>query len=100
MKEITAKYLSLKELSRHSSLSVRTLRAFLTDPQDPLPHYRLPRKILVDKYEFDNWLKAYRIVKAVPDLDALVSQILREISCDPECNLAHTEGLDGSYGER
>ena len=49
-----AQYLSLKELSAYSSLSVNTLRGFLYDSKRPLLHFRLPRKILVDKVNDDN----------------------------------------------
>ena len=34
-------FLSLKALTSYSNLSVRTLRAFLTDPRHPLPCYRV-----------------------------------------------------------
>jgi hypothetical protein len=52
---------SLKGLAGYSSLSPRTLRAF-TDllPDEALPCYRLPGKILVRRSEFDAWLEHYR----------------------------------------
>ncbi len=34
-------WLSLEALSQYSGLSVRSLRAYLVDPQHPLPHYRM-----------------------------------------------------------
>jgi hypothetical protein len=34
-------WLSLEALSQYSGLSVRTLRTLLTDPEHPLPHYRI-----------------------------------------------------------
>ena len=57
-----APYLSLRALSSYSGLSVRTLRDRLTDPRRPLPHYRLPGKLLVKRDEFDAWMARYRRV--------------------------------------
>ncbi len=83
--------LSLKALSEYSGISVRSLRAFLTDPHHPLPHFRLrephviatksgrPRtvtgKILVRRSDFDRWMQAYRYT---PDLDRLVDEVVSE----------------------
>ena len=40
-------WFSLEALSEYSDMSVRKLRAYLTDPAHPLPHYRMkePRRI-------------------------------------------------------
>ena len=54
------KYLDIKKLSEYSSLSVRTLRDYLTDKADPIPSYCIKRKILVKKSEFDQWIKRHR----------------------------------------
>ena len=53
-------YLDLKELSKYTSLSVRTLKDYLRDETDPIPSYRFKRKILVKKSEFDCWLKKHQ----------------------------------------
>ncbi len=53
MEHTKPQYLSLRDLSVRSSLSIKTLRTFLYDPEHPLPHYRMPRKILVNVEEFD-----------------------------------------------
>lgn len=75
-------YLSLKTLSRYSGLSVRTLRGCLTDPVHPLPHYRINRKLLVRRSEFDRWIARYRRCGR-PDLDALVDEVIEEIRKKP-----------------
>ncbi len=53
-------FLSLKELARYSSLSRRTLQDLLADPRDPLPSFRVGRKILVKRSEFDAWMTRRR----------------------------------------
>jgi hypothetical protein len=42
-----------------SGLSVRELRDCLRHPSHPLPHYRVDRKILIWRSEFDVWIAAY-----------------------------------------
>jgi hypothetical protein len=51
----------------------------LYDKTCPLPHFRLPRKMLVDKDDYDNWLKRYRIAKAGKNLDAIVNELVGEL---------------------
>ena len=72
----TDTFLSLKALAGYSSLSVRTLRHFIDElpPEQALPCYRLPGKLLVRRSEFDAWLEQYRsrgrpsLVKALREL--------------------------------
>ena len=55
-------YLDFEHLARYSSLSVSTLRRYVNDPVDPLPHLRLrgagkaKGRVLVDKRAFDQWI--------------------------------------------
>jgi hypothetical protein len=48
---------SSRSSSSYSGLSERTLRPHFTDPDDPLPHYRVNGCVLVRKREFDPWLR-------------------------------------------
>lgn len=55
------RYLDLKTLSGYSSLSVRTLRDYLSDTVNPIPSFCVKRKILVRKSEFDRWMSKHRV---------------------------------------
>lgn len=86
-------WLGLEALSGYCGLSVRSLRAYLADPENPLPHYRMrePRviqdkdgkrravsgKILVRRSDFDKWMEAYR---HTPDLEKIVTEALADFS--------------------
>ncbi len=53
-------FLSLKALAAYSSLSVRRLRQLLDlPPSEALPCYRLGKKLLVRRSDFDAWIAAY-----------------------------------------
>jgi len=68
-------FMPLTALASYSGLSVRTLRQYLElPPNQALPAYRLPGKILVRRSEFDAWMEQYRsrgrpsLVRALEDL--------------------------------
>jgi excisionase family DNA binding protein len=68
-------FFSLTAAAAYIGLSVRTLRAFIAmAPDQALPCYRLPGKILVRRSELDAWLTQFRsrgrpsLVKALRDL--------------------------------
>jgi hypothetical protein len=50
-------YLDLDGLARYSGLSVSSLRRYLIAAEHPLPHHRIGRRVLVDKREFDAWVR-------------------------------------------
>lgn len=72
-------FLDLRALAGYSHLSVRKLRDFLADPAHPLPCYRVVRKILVRRSEFDGWIAAYRSKRSA-DVDKIVADVLRDLN--------------------
>ncbi len=71
-------YLDLKGLSEYSSIPVRTLREYLSDVDNPIPAFRLQRKILVRVGEFDRWMEGYRLDNT--KLDRMVDELLDGIA--------------------
>jgi hypothetical protein len=68
-------FLSLRGLASYAGLSVRRLREYLTDPEHPLPCYRVGGKVLVRKGEFDAWIARHRHVGRA-DIDHIVNDLL------------------------
>jgi hypothetical protein len=69
-------YLDLKTLAAYSSCSIRWLRDRLVDRVSPLPHHRVGGKILVRKEDFDDWMRAFRRIEPVAELDTLVDDVV------------------------
>ncbi|MGV8080316.1 MAG: helix-turn-helix domain-containing protein [Syntrophales bacterium] len=64
MKKTTIKprYLTVQKLAEYCDHSVRTIRNWLKDPDDPLPCFRPGgRKILISRPEFNKWMKNRRL---------------------------------------
>ena len=74
------KYLDIRGLSQYSSLSVRTLRDYLTDDADPIPSYCIKRKLLVKRSEFDGWIKRYRTKTG--KISSIVEEVLNGFKVD------------------
>ena len=70
-------YLDLKNLSNRVSLSVRTLRDYLKDSYNPLPHYKLAGKILVFWPEFMDWISRYKTTGEI-DIDSIVKDVCED----------------------
>ena len=69
-------YFSIKALTSYSSLSERLLRAFLTAPDHPLPHYRVGGRVVVKRSDFDAWIEVYREPADSRDADAIVHALM------------------------
>jgi Helix-turn-helix domain len=68
--------LTIKQLVAYSTLSERTLRTYLKRRVRPLPHYRVNKKILIRKVEFDEWLAHFRPVERVDEIAQAVDEML------------------------
>jgi hypothetical protein len=67
----------LKAFSIETSLSIHTLRKFC---RQGMPHYRVGKKILIDRTEFEPWFAShFRPAGAVGDLDTIVSDALASL---------------------
>ena len=51
------RYLTLLDLARYSTFSVRTLKRMIADPVRPLPAYRVRGRTLVRQSDFDRWVE-------------------------------------------
>jgi hypothetical protein len=67
-------FLSLVALSKYAGLSVRTLRDHVDALDNPLPVYRMGRKLLVKRSEYDRWAANFR-TEGKPSLVAQVRAI-------------------------
>ena len=66
-------FLDLKQLAQYSTFSDSTLRGYLSDPEKPIPFFRVNRKILIKKSEFDLWMEQFRGENN--DLDHIVDEM-------------------------
>jgi lambda repressor-like predicted transcriptional regulator len=71
-------YLDLTALSQYSGISKRKLSDFLKHPIHPLPCYRIIKKNLVRRSEYDIWARRFRQV-GHSDVDKIVADILSDI---------------------
>ena len=70
-------FLDLKQLSQYSTFSDSTLRSYLSDPDKPIPFFRVNRKILVKKSEFDRWMEQFRVENN--DLNHIVDEMTNDL---------------------
>jgi hypothetical protein len=68
--------MDLKTLERYSSMSIRTLRSWIKDPENPLPASTRGGKILVSRRAFDEWMKGHAIKVSSVDVERVVNEIL------------------------
>ena len=68
---------NLKSIAKETSLSIHTLRKFC---RQGMPHYRVGKKILVDRSEFEPWFASrFRPTPPAGGLDAIVSEALTSL---------------------
>jgi hypothetical protein len=81
-------YFSLKALATYSSLSERMLRAFLRDPEQPMPHFRVGGRVLVRRSDFDAWIQVFRHDGSDPE--AIAERILTSLDARPRVSQSRT----------
>lgn len=72
-------FLDLKTLAAYSSCSVRWLRDRLVDRANPLPHYRIGGKLLIQRNEFDQWMEEHRVVHPADELSQIVESVVAQL---------------------
>jgi predicted transcriptional regulator len=70
-------YIDIKELSARMSLSVRTLRILIKQPNNPLPAYKVVGKLIFHWAEVTKWVEQFR-VKTI-DTKAIVQSITAKL---------------------
>lgn len=78
MEPVKDQYLDLKALAEYSSISVRALRGYIADADDPLPSFCIKRKILIKKSEFDRWMERHRTDTG--KVDRIVDEMLHDFN--------------------
>ena len=71
-------FLSVSAAAKHASVSKDTIRAWIRDPEHPLPHYQPLRggKILILLSELNGWIAQWRSVgRRDAQLDAALARI-------------------------
>lgn len=74
-------WLDLARTANYTSLSVRTLRRYLSDAAHPLPHCLVGGKVLCEQREIDEWVRSFAGTTAA--LDTLVAELLGQARRTP-----------------
>jgi hypothetical protein len=69
-------WLDLKHGAEYTSLSVRTLRRYIGDPDHPLPVRLVGGKWLLAQADLDTWVRSFP--RAGEDVDRLVDAVFEE----------------------
>lgn len=75
VRQTDAGYFDLRALSVYSGVCVRSLRSYLADADNPIPHFRMRGKILVSKTEFDAWVISHRVTPKKDDTKAVANKL-------------------------
>jgi excisionase family DNA binding protein len=76
---VTPEYLSLQQVANYLGIGKRTVREFIQQKTNPLPHFRIRKKILrVARSDLDKWMQNYRINNAT-EIDNIVDSLLKKI---------------------
>lgn len=77
--DVNREYFSVTEVAEYTGMGVRTIRGFLNDPMNHLPHYRVGtagRIIRIKRDELDNWIRSFKVNSEGIDIDELVNDLI------------------------
>jgi len=63
-------YLSQQQLAQHTGLCERTIRTYINRADNPLPVYRMGRRVLIRLDEFERWMEAQRTMGRPKSIEA------------------------------
>jgi excisionase family DNA binding protein len=75
------RYLSVNDAAALLGVSAKTIDRGLKNPIRPLPHYRIGRRIIIDREELDRWVRSQRArpvpvsVSSHPDVRDLLERL-------------------------
>ena len=70
-------WLDLKGAAAYTSISIRTLRRYVTDPVHRLPVYRVGGKLVMRPDDLDQWIRGFE--KGRVGVDRFVDEVLSDI---------------------
>lgn len=76
--EVDGYYIDLARLSSMLSLSSRTIRSYINQPDNPLPTYKIGRKFLFSWAEVEAWIQIYKV--KIINTDVMVEDLINDIS--------------------
>lgn len=77
--KVEKSYFSVAETSEYTGISERTIRDFLKDTINPIPHFRIgqaERIIRVRKRDIDDWLENFKSTSKI-DIDLIVNELIK-----------------------
>ena len=54
-------FVDAKTLAEWSSLSLRTIRELLKDPENPIPHMKIRGRVVISWPEFKEWIAGHKV---------------------------------------
>jgi hypothetical protein len=73
-REVPLHWLDLEELSKYAPFSRRTLGEWIRRPDDPLPAYQIGVKLVVNRDEFDAYIRRHRV--KVEDINRIIEELV------------------------
>lgn len=71
-------WLDLRRAAEYCSLSIRTLRRYIGDPNHPLPVRIVGGKWLTHPADLDQWIKGFP--RGREDIDQLVDEVIKDVT--------------------